>query len=154
MSASPDDAMAQCQPEPSRSSLSSTSNGPQQQSTTTAEKVDDKKPIEKTISCVSCRKRKLKCDRVKPKCGTCTRLTHECEYPERRKNPSSKRRNLKELEARLGMISLPLRRQSFLTSGKHRWRLSSLQRRAKGRLRCKYRLSLLQSPTGTILQWI
>jgi len=66
---------------------------------------DEKPPAtttEKTISCVSCRKRKLKCDRVKPKCGTCTRLRHDCEYPERRRNPGSKRRNMKELEARLG----------------------------------------------------
>lgn len=109
MSASPDDAMAECQPESSRSSLSATSNGPQHQSTTTTEPGDDKKPIEKTISCVSCRKRKLKCDRVKPKCGTCTRLRHECEYPERRRNLGSKRRNMKELEARLGMRSLGLR---------------------------------------------
>jgi hypothetical protein len=60
-------------------------------------------PSDKTISCVSCRKRKLKCDRVKPKCGTCTRLRHECEFPERKRNVGSKRRNMKELEARLGM---------------------------------------------------
>jgi hypothetical protein len=57
---------------------------------------------EKTISCVSCRRRKLKCDRVKPKCGTCIRLRHECEYPERRRNLGSRRRNMKELEERLG----------------------------------------------------
>jgi hypothetical protein len=63
----------------------------------------DGKAQEKTISCVSCRKRKLKCDRIKPKCGTCTRLRHECEYPERRRTLGSKRRNMKELEARLGM---------------------------------------------------
>jgi hypothetical protein len=63
----------------------------------------DGKAPEKTISCVSCRKRKLKCDRIKPKCGTCTRLRHECEYPERRRTLGSKRRNMKELEARLGM---------------------------------------------------
>jgi len=60
-------------------------------------------PLEKTISCVSCRKRKLKCDRVKPRCATCKRLRHECEYPERRRNITSKRRNMKELEERLGM---------------------------------------------------
>ncbi|CAD6505332.1 BgTH12-00823 [Blumeria graminis f. sp. triticale] len=63
---------------------------------------------EKTISCVSCRKRKLKCDRVKPKCGTCTRLRHECEYPERRRNLGSKRRNIKELEARLAQVETQL----------------------------------------------
>ena len=61
---------------------------------------------EKTISCVSCRKRKLKCDRLKPKCGTCIRLRHDCEYPERRRNIGSKRRNMKDLEARLGMLIL------------------------------------------------
>lgn len=65
-------------------------------------KAGDGKAPEKTISCVSCRKRKLKCDRIKPKCGTCTRLEHDCEYPERRRNLGSKRRNMKELEARLG----------------------------------------------------
>lgn len=63
----------------------------------------NKKPSDKTISCVSCRKRKLKCDRIKPRCGTCTRLRHDCEFPERKRNLGSKRRNMKELEARLGM---------------------------------------------------
>ncbi|KAI1003466.1 hypothetical protein K3495_g4741 [Podosphaera aphanis] len=68
----------------------------------------NQKGPEKTISCVSCRKRKLKCDRVKPKCGTCTRLRHECEYPERRRNLGSKRRNIKELEARLAQVETQL----------------------------------------------
>lgn len=66
------------------------------------------KAPEKTISCVSCRKRKLKCDRVKPKCGTCTRLRHECEFPERRRNQNTKRRNIKELEARLAQVETQL----------------------------------------------
>ena len=94
-------------PEGSRPDLVNTSshsnsNGTALQSPTL---LDDKAtiPIERTISCVSCRRRKLKCDRAKPKCGTCSRLRHECEYPERRRNLGSKRRNIKELEARLGM---------------------------------------------------
>lgn len=101
MSTSPEDATAECQLDSSRSSLLGSSNGSQQ---APAKEPGDKPtaPIEKTISCVSCRKRKLKCDRVKPKCSTCTRLRHECEYPERRRNLGSKRRNMKELEARLG----------------------------------------------------
>ncbi|RDL34407.1 Uncharacterized protein BP5553_07535 [Venustampulla echinocandica] len=66
------------------------------------------KAPDKTISCVSCRKRKLRCDRIKPKCGTCERLCHECEYPERRRNPGSKRRNMKELEARLAEVETKL----------------------------------------------
>lgn len=68
----------------------------------------DGKAPEKTISCVSCRKRKLKCDRTKPQCSTCIRLRHECEYPERRRNPGSKRRNMKELEARLAQVETQL----------------------------------------------
>ena len=119
MSASTDDAMVECQPESSRSSLSAASNGPRQQSATNADAKDDRPnaPTEKTISCVSCRKRKLKCDRVKPKCSTCSRLRHECEYPERRRNLGSKRRNMKELEARLGMRLLDQCTYFWLTSG-------------------------------------
>jgi hypothetical protein len=74
------------------------------------------KAPEKTISCVSCRKRKLKCDRVKPKCGTCTRLRHECEFPERRRNQGSKRRNIKELEARLAQVETQLISESKQTT--------------------------------------
>ncbi|RKF59460.1 Citrinin biosynthesis transcriptional activator ctnR [Erysiphe neolycopersici] len=69
------------------------------------------KEAEKTISCVSCRKRKLKCDRVKPKCGTCVRLRHECEYPERRRNLGAKRARSskeKEIEARLAQLETRL----------------------------------------------
>lgn len=58
---------------------------------------------EKTISCVSCRRRKLKCDRVKPSCATCLRAKQSCEYPERKRTVGSKRRNMRELEARLGV---------------------------------------------------
>lgn len=58
----------------------------------------------KTISCTLCRKRKLKCDRVKPSCGTCTRLRHDCIFPTARMKTTSKRRNVKDLEARLGML--------------------------------------------------
>jgi len=68
----------------------------------------DGKAPEKTISCTSCRKRKLKCDRIKPSCGTCSRLRHDCEYPERRRNLGSKRRNMKELEARLAEVETRL----------------------------------------------
>ena len=104
MPASTENTMAECQPQSSGSS-SSGRQKEQQQSTIKVDWKDDQSaaPLEKTISCVSCRKRKLKCDRVKPKCGTCSRLKHECEYPERRRNLGYKRRNMKELEARLGV---------------------------------------------------
>ncbi|KAG4433416.1 hypothetical protein IFR05_011102 [Cadophora sp. M221] len=82
-------------PEDAHQSLESTTTG-------------DGKAPEKTISCTSCRKRKLKCDRIKPSCGTCSRLRHDCEYPERRRNLGSKRRNMKELEARLAEVETRL----------------------------------------------
>ncbi|TEY35504.1 hypothetical protein BOTCAL_0586g00030 [Botryotinia calthae] len=34
------------------------------------------------LPCRSCRQRKLKCSRAKPKCDTCARLQRRCEYPE------------------------------------------------------------------------
>lgn len=54
------------------------------------------------LACVSCRARKLKCDRTKPACTRCVKVSNECVYPESRRKPNFKRRNVKELEARLG----------------------------------------------------
>jgi hypothetical protein len=55
------------------------------------------------LSCVTCRARKLRCDREKPTCARCAKLNSECVYPESRRKAASKRRNVRELEARLGM---------------------------------------------------
>src|SRR5687767_14024853 len=57
------------------------------------------------LACVSCRARKLKCDRTKPACARCTKVNNECVYPESRRKPTFKRRNVRELEERLGMPS-------------------------------------------------
>jgi hypothetical protein len=54
------------------------------------------------LSCVTCRSRKLRCDRIKPKCSRCARVENDCVYPESRRKPAAKRRNVKELEERLG----------------------------------------------------
>ncbi|ODA82606.1 hypothetical protein RJ55_01114 [Drechmeria coniospora] len=56
------------------------------------------------LACVSCRARKLKCDRTKPACARCLKLSIECVYPESRRKPMVKRRNVKELEARLAQV--------------------------------------------------
>ncbi|CAM1502897.1 Fc.00g076730.m01.CDS01 [Cosmosporella sp. VM-42] len=56
------------------------------------------------LACVSCRSRKLKCDRVKPSCGRCIKVSNDCVYPESRRKPTFKRRNVKELEARLAQV--------------------------------------------------
>ncbi|UKZ95512.1 uncharacterized protein TrAFT101_010348 [Trichoderma asperellum] len=56
------------------------------------------------LACVSCRARKLKCDRTKPACTRCVKVNNECVYPESRRKPTFKRRNVKELEARLAQV--------------------------------------------------
>ncbi|KAF5706181.1 Zn(II)2Cys6 transcriptional activator [Fusarium mundagurra] len=56
------------------------------------------------LACVSCRARKLKCDRTKPACTRCVKVSNECVYPESRRKPNFKRRNVKELEARLAQV--------------------------------------------------
>jgi hypothetical protein len=58
------------------------------------------------LACISCRARKLKCDRTKPACGRCAKVDNQCVYPESRRKPAFKRRNVKELEARLGKKSI------------------------------------------------
>jgi hypothetical protein len=54
------------------------------------------------LACVTCRARKLKCDRIKPACARCVKVGNDCVYPESRRKPTFKRRNVRELEARLG----------------------------------------------------
>ncbi|KAI1144026.1 hypothetical protein F5Y05DRAFT_14690 [Hypoxylon sp. FL0543] len=61
------------------------------------------------LSCVSCRNRKLKCDRTKPRCNRCEKAKLECVFPESRRKPAFKRRNVKELEARLAQVEVLLK---------------------------------------------
>lgn len=58
-------------------------------------------PKPKRLACMICRKRKLKCDGVKPSCSTCARLGHSCAYDEVRKKSGPKRGYVKALEERL-----------------------------------------------------
>lgn len=55
----------------------------------------------KRIACIICRKRKLKCDGIKPNCSTCSRLGHDCSYDEVRRKSGPKRGYVKALEERL-----------------------------------------------------
>ncbi|KAI0194187.1 hypothetical protein F4808DRAFT_464600 [Astrocystis sublimbata] len=67
-------------------------------------------PTGESLSCVTCRSRKLRCDRVKPVCTRCAKLSGACVYPESRRKPAFKRRNVKELEERLAQVEGLLRR--------------------------------------------
>ncbi|KAL2127491.1 hypothetical protein VTI74DRAFT_10634 [Chaetomium olivicolor] len=61
-------------------------------------------PAHEPLACVSCRARKLKCDRQKPVCARCAKAGGECVYPESRRKPAFKRRNVRELEERLAQV--------------------------------------------------
>ncbi|KAL8755642.1 MAG: hypothetical protein Q9184_004735 [Pyrenodesmia sp. 2 TL-2023] len=65
-------------------------------------------PKPKRVACAICRKRKLKCDGGRPKCGTCARLGHSCAYDEVRRKSGPKRGYVKELEARLAQVETQL----------------------------------------------
>lgn len=82
-------------------------NGEDKRSTEGTEAV----PRPKRIACVICRKRKLKCDGVKPSCGTCSRLGHTCVYDEVRRKSGPKRGYVKALEARLQQVETLLKTQ-------------------------------------------
>jgi hypothetical protein len=62
-------------------------------------------PKPKRLACMICRKRKLKCDGIKPSCSTCTRLGHSCAYDAVRRKSGPKRGYVKQLEERLSMLS-------------------------------------------------
>ncbi|GAO14064.1 uncharacterized protein UV8b_06463 [Ustilaginoidea virens] len=56
------------------------------------------------LACVACRSRKLRCDRATPSCARCLKVGGECVYPDSRRRPAFKRRNVQELEARLAQV--------------------------------------------------
>lgn len=58
-------------------------------------------PKTKRLACMICRKRKLKCDGLRPSCSTCSRLGHSCAYDEQRRKSGPKRGYVKALEERL-----------------------------------------------------
>src|ERR1700753_780654 len=62
---------------------------------------NENQPRAKRIACTICRKRKLRCDGARPKCGSCSRLNHECGYDEVRKKSGPKRGYVELLEQRL-----------------------------------------------------
>lgn len=67
----------------------------------TATRGNNEVPKPKRLACMICRKRKLRCDGLKPSCSTCTRLGHSCAYDEVRKKSGPKRGYVKALEERL-----------------------------------------------------
>lgn len=85
---------------------------------TSRNEAEAKKAIDarRVLACGTCRKRKLKCDSKRPKCSTCARLGHPCEYDEVRKKSGPKRGYVKELEARLKQVETLLTANQNVTS--------------------------------------
>ncbi|KAL2269861.1 hypothetical protein VTJ83DRAFT_2045 [Remersonia thermophila] len=73
-------------------------------------------PKPKRLACMICRRRKLRCDGIKPSCSTCSRLGHTCAYAEERRKSGPKRGYVKELEKRLKQVETLLKNQE-LSSG-------------------------------------
>ncbi|RDA92285.1 hypothetical protein CP533_3254 [Ophiocordyceps camponoti-saundersi (nom. inval.)] len=68
-------------------------------------------PKPKRLACMICRKRKLKCDGLRPSCSTCSRLGHSCAYDEQRRKSGPKRGYVKALEERLKQVETMLKTQ-------------------------------------------
>ncbi|CAG9986950.1 unnamed protein product [Clonostachys byssicola] len=63
---------------------------------------DEKRP--KVLSCVSCRQRKIKCDKVAPVCTQCLGANTECEYPSRKPTRRAHRPRQSELLDRISRL--------------------------------------------------
>jgi hypothetical protein len=61
-----------------------------------------------SVSCETCKQRKVKCDRGQPSCGWCMKNHSQCIYLPRKK-PGLRAGYGRELEARLGKYTLPQR---------------------------------------------
>ncbi|EEU33938.1 uncharacterized protein NECHADRAFT_55833 [Fusarium vanettenii 77-13-4] len=53
------------------------------------------------MSCLTCRSKKLKCDRLLPSCSRCTQSGEDCVFPGSRKTITGRPRKIRELETKL-----------------------------------------------------
>ena len=59
---------------------------------------------QKTLSCSSCRQRKIKCDKVQPICTQCSRFGLDCLFPSRKPNRRAPRLRQRELLDRISRL--------------------------------------------------
>ncbi|KAK3906203.1 hypothetical protein C8A05DRAFT_12047 [Staphylotrichum tortipilum] len=83
-------------------------------------------PKPKRLACMICRKRKLKCDGIKPSCSTCSRLGHTCAYDEVRRKSGPKRGYVKALEERLKQVETLLKTKEVASTGSERTKGASV----------------------------
>jgi hypothetical protein len=60
------------------------------------------------IACLLCRRRKLRCDGARPKCSTCSRLNHRCEYTDVLRKAGPRRGYVRSLETRVTQLEAML----------------------------------------------
>ncbi|ANB15944.1 galactose-responsive transcription factor GAL4 [Sugiyamaella lignohabitans] len=68
------------------------------------------------VACSLCRKRKLKCDGKRPKCSTCAKQNHICEYTETFRKAGPRRGYVKTLEQRVSQLEQMLAEATTRTS--------------------------------------
>ncbi|EXA34401.1 hypothetical protein FOVG_14382 [Fusarium oxysporum f. sp. pisi HDV247] len=56
------------------------------------------------FACTKCRSMKLKCDRMKPCCGRCSRRSEICDYPHSRRTNVGRTTRVRELEVKLDQL--------------------------------------------------
>ncbi len=66
------------------------------------------------LACEECRRRKARCDRVRPKCGICAEVGQNCVVVDKRPPRGPKKGQIQELQSRLGKIQADVH-----TSGAH-----------------------------------
>lgn len=64
------------------------------------------------LACEECRRRKARCDRVRPRCGICAETGQDCVVVEKRPPRGPKKGQMQELRSRLGKLQAS-------TSGAH-----------------------------------
>jgi hypothetical protein len=66
------------------------------------------------FSCLACKDKKQSCDRALPKCSRCSRQGYNCSYPDKRKTATGKRKQVRDLEAKLSKHSAVLGREESI----------------------------------------
>ncbi|QUC19082.1 uncharacterized protein UV8b_03323 [Ustilaginoidea virens] len=68
------------------------------------------------LACEECRRRKARCDRVRPQCGICAEAGHKCVVVEKRSQRGPKKGQLKDLRSRVAVLERRLVSQAQAAS--------------------------------------
>lgn len=63
-------------------------------------------------ACGKCRSHRVRCDRIQPRCGRCSRLGHDCKYPDKSSATTAYVAYIGDLEAEVARVEDELRAES------------------------------------------